>query len=87
MFNCHNEKECQQYLNGELELPIEPPITEKPECDLMVCPIFLELEEKSYSEFLESPLYKEINDYLSIQEKENAQVVDKILTKTEMVKK
>lgn len=87
MVNCHNEKECQQYLSGELELTIEPPITEKPECDFIMCPIFLELEKISYSKFLQSPLWTEIDNSLSKQATENAKAIKKVLTKTEMVKK
>lgn len=87
MFNCHNEKECQQYLNGELELAIEPPITEKSECDFIICPIFWELEKISYSKLLQSPLWTEIDNSISHQTRESSEVIDKILTKKELVKK
>ncbi len=81
MSDCHNKKKCQQYLNGELELSIEPPITKKPECNEIGCPIFLELETQRYQEFLESPLCKEINTALNKRAKQEAEIVNKVLTK------
>lgn len=85
MFDCDYEKECEKYLNRELDLQVEPPIIEKPECDPVVCPIFQALELKSFSSYLNSPLYKELNSYLNEQEAENAKTLNKILDKRKTV--
>lgn len=82
MDTCRHEKKCAEYLRGERKLEIDPPITEKPECDFLGCQIFQELEIKSYRKFLDSPLCKAINKELEEQGKEAAKTVNKVLQKT-----
>jgi len=87
MFDCDYQKECEEYLNGDLELPIAKKITKKPVCDPLGCPIFLYLEMKGYQSFLDSPLYEEINATLSEQATKEAEILNKALTKEFLIGK